>query len=549
MIDSVQHCSDFARVLALPRRDWQADAEREELVTTLSDFFRRPGAPRTLLPIQAAALEEASKYNGLICAAAVGFGKMTLVHLLPVAMELVRPVVIVPASVLEQSETDDYRELNRYWMRGNTPKPTFLSYQQLGVESGEHILDRIKPDGIICDEAQYLRNRTASVTRRVGRYLAKNPSTKFVALTGSLMRKSLQDFAHLIIWALREKAPVPLKINTLENWARALDLNRRDPLDPGALNTLPGDGTAQDKFRLRLTETPGVIATTGQSCDVPLSTRVILAPEDVRVDSLFQSLENIEDDTFDAPDDLEKAILKQAFGFGFYYKWKSPAPKAWLRARRAYNAMCREVIETSQKTDKPIDCERAFARAYAHDPVVMEWRAIRKSFEPETEAVWKTDSVLQAIEEWIGDNAPAIVVVSYTAVGYELARRTKLRYYRAKGMTEDGYKIKNADPKQSAILSLESNRVGRNLQGWCRMLIAQSPSSSERLEQMIGREHRQGQESPVEITFMAGCQAHLRSLEKAVEESEHVLRMQGQLTKILLAPPNIPATLPGIRWR
>jgi hypothetical protein len=535
--DAVQACPDFERVAALPRRDWVEKVRSEGLVDLFTEFFAREGSPRRLFEIQACALEEAVECGGLITAAAVGAGKMTLNLLLPVVLAASKPILLVPASIEEQTDKE-IRDLLQFWKRGNAPLARIVTYQSLGVESGEYLLDGIKPDLIIADEVQFLRNVGASVTRRVGRYIAKNPSVKFCAHTGSLTRKSLHDFAHLLIWALRERAPVPMEGRTIENWARALDHECGAPLEPGALLDLPGDGSAKEKFQKRLRETPGVLITTEQSCDVPLTTRIQYAKEDTRIDDLFQMLDNREDDTFDVPDARQKALLKQTLGMGFRYRWRDPAPKAWIRARRNWYAFCRERIEASQDEDRPLDCERAVARAYKDLDVTKEWKEIRGTFEPVTIPVWHSYSVIEEIELWLQNNTPGLVFVNFTAIGKELAARTGLHYYGEKGQTEDGRKIALADPKKSAILSLPANRLGRNLQDWCRTLIVPPPTSSERLEQTIGRTHRNGQkQDEVFVTFLIGCSVHKEALNKAIAESEHVRDLQGHECKILLAPP------------
>lgn len=537
---SVQECSEFRRVADLPRRDWVKKCEDEDLVKVFTEFFAREGCPRSLKPVQATALEEAADLGGLVCAAAVGAGKMTLNLLLPVVLGSAKTVLIVPASMEADTDTD-MRALTQYWKRGNAPWPRIITYQSLGVESGETLLDGIKPDLIIADEAQYLRNRTASCTRRVGRYIAKNPWVKFCALTGSLTRKSLHDFAHLLIWALRERAPVPTRVNILDNWARALDLKSAEPLEPGALETLPGEGSHKRKFQKRLRETPGVLITTEQSCDKPLETDIVYAKTDSKVDELFQQLDEIADDTYDTPDRLKKALLKHSFGCGFNYKWKYPGPKAWLRARRNFYSFCRTIIEHSQHTARPLDCERAVIRAYKDEDVVKEWKALRGTFEPETIPVWHTYSYVESIEEWLAQNSPAIVFVCFNAVGQELAKRTGLYFYGEKGLTEDGRSITRADASKSAILSLAANRIGRNLQSWNRMLFTPPPSSSERLEQGVGRVHRQLQENAVTASFLLGCKAHADALENAIVESdEHIAEIQGHQSKILLSPPHRP---------
>jgi hypothetical protein len=69
------------------------------------------------------------------------------------------------------------------------------------------------------------------------RFLADHPGCRFAALSGTLMSRSLRDFAHLSKRALGDLSPAPHTGNVVEEWGLALDekVERFMRLEPGAL--------------------------------------------------------------------------------------------------------------------------------------------------------------------------------------------------------------------------------------------------------------------------------------------------------------------------
>lgn len=97
MRDSVANSADLDRILALPERVW-LESEIEQACDVLTTQFKKPGGTMKLRPIQAEALLEGVDCGGLLAGIGVGHGKTLLSILLPLALNAVRPLLIVPTS-------------------------------------------------------------------------------------------------------------------------------------------------------------------------------------------------------------------------------------------------------------------------------------------------------------------------------------------------------------------------------------------------------------------------------------------------------------------
>lgn len=71
--DSVADTAELRRILALPRRTWEGQAE--EFAEALTGYLRAPGGTQRLRPVQAAALVEMHDFGGLLGLLRVGAGK------------------------------------------------------------------------------------------------------------------------------------------------------------------------------------------------------------------------------------------------------------------------------------------------------------------------------------------------------------------------------------------------------------------------------------------------------------------------------------------
>lgn len=282
---------EIARIAALPRRTW-SDEAAATLAEMLTRELKTPGGTMKLRPVQAVALYEAMECGGLFGPMRVGSGKTLVTLLVSSALEAKRPLLLLPASLVSKT-WNDRKVLAEHWRLPSNLQ--IESYESLSLVQSARKLEYIRPDLIIADEAHFLKGRRAGRTRRVVRYMDSHPETKFAAVSGTIMKASLRDFAHLLRFALKTQAPIPATDDEVETWADALDekvnpLARRRPAailellgeplpnDRGRtlanlLDTLEQDDTARARqvFQSRLLETRGVVAsskTDGVTCSI-----------------------------------------------------------------------------------------------------------------------------------------------------------------------------------------------------------------------------------------------------------------------------------------
>jgi hypothetical protein len=87
-----------------------------------------------------------------------------------------------------------------------------------------------------------------------------------------------------------------------------------------------------------------------------------------------------------------------------------------------------------------------------------------------------------------------------------------------------------------AVLSIDANSIGRNLQAWNRNLIVDVPPNGAKWEQLLARTHRDGQQSPiVNADVLFGCIEDVHGFWRAVEDSEYAEDLTGQAQKLVHA--------------
>lgn len=542
---SVRHTAEFERVRDLPRRKL-TDADAEAWAEALTPEVLQPRARARLRPWQACSIAEVVENDGGLLGLPVGAGKTLVTYLTARLFGSRRPLLIVPASLRDKTR-HDFASYVGVWQAPNPP-PRIVSREELAPESGAKLIEAYRPDLILIDEADELANRRSSACRRIDRYIVANRAryerpdpewVRVVAMTGTLSRKSLMGYWHLLCWCLDDRAPVPLNEGEALMWAAALDESTRfadrRPL-PGPL----GDtrGAALEWFRNRLLETPGVVIVDGDSCDAPLVVRQRIAKECPEIDAMFRRLllENGEiDPAMIVSDPLSRWRVDSFLGCGLYQKYDPPPPDEWRTARRAVAAFVRETIEHSDT----LDTERQVLQRFADEPVVQDWREIKPLFKPEdhTIAVWFSQATIESAAEWLHEapGVPSIVWCGNVEFGRSFAHVAGVRYYGEKGQDENGRGLHVAPPDRSMVVSWNANKRGFNLQAWRRHLVVHPPQSAKYLEQLFGRSHRFGQDEIVTVDVLCTSGGTLDAFDAAVAESKHVRRSVGMTQKLLRA--------------
>lgn len=577
---------EIDRILSVPREEPDVSVP-----SWVRHFLRKPGSPHEPWDIQCRLVWETWKANGLFASAGVGWGKTLPSLSLPLAFPHVkRALLLVPPDLVEKTEREreEYREHFRI-----SEAITVGSYGKLSVRTGEAWIRDLAPQMIICDEAHYLGNTGSARTQRVGRYLKDNQDTIFCAMTGTISRSSVRDYAHLVAWALRENSPMPLpnKWPDLESWRLCIDPDafmewptRSDWRKLQKLVDAFGDGfplmsqSVSDRRKSvrrahleRFRTCPGIVMTSKASSDVPVVCERLEPTIPTKIEDALSDLEKF----WETPGGeelctgVEMASARKQLSLGFYYYWDWPdgiPDQQWLDARAWWHREIRKICRSQKRgLDTPGLVKRDVRRSWSFallfvlvaqgnlDPVVLRafmrgpgrlWKngdllAAAKNWAPEetkpqppTETAWLTDKSLeQAIRIAKGRPSPCIIWYSHDAVATRLA--------------ELGVEVipsgeePPTEPVRTLALSTNSHVAGHQLQGWCQNLVLTPPSSALTMEQMLGRTVRPGQKADeVWVGFLCVNAQADKALGLALRRS--VAQAEGEgATRIIL----------GAEWR
>ena len=565
LVSEIKHSDELERILALPRRD--ANADHSALAAELTRLLRRPTGTQSLRPVQALALHDIGVHGGGFLPIGVGEGKTLISLLASYVLGAKKPMLLLPASLIENATRARRVDFGPHWLVPSNLR--FFSYEMLGLEQYAEELERYAPDAIIGDEIHRLKNLRAACTRRVARYMHRHPSTAFVAMSGTVMRDSLHDFAHLIFWALKEQAPLPMESHELDDWAGALDepkpgrfgdeMNR---VEPGALLDLCSEQELKEEpytaarlgFRRRLTETPGVVATAGDGERVDCSIRItgqvykLAAITETHFAALRGSM--LTPDGHELLTGVDVWRHARELALGFHSIWDPRPPKEWLEPRRRWGAFVRAILSRSHTLDSPDQVAKAvLGGTLDDDGILAAWLAVCDTYAPNVVEVWHDDSVLNLVGTWA--RKPGIVWVEHVFFAQRLAKETGLPYYGAQGLDANGEYIEDSTSK-TIIASIDANRDGKNLQHkWSRNLLVGPPDGWDALQQCIARTHRPGQKADeVIVDVLVGCREHVNAWHRAVAGTHASRDTIGGTPKLLLADVTFPDTgrFVGARW-
>jgi len=498
---------EFERIRSLPRRKLNLASALD--LTPL--FALREEGDFCLRPLQSLALAEAAQVGGLFCTGSVGSGKALIALLLPEALDAKRAVILtkahLKASLLRAAHDLYGRHLRLDWKRF-----TVISYEQLSSAKSGGILEELQPDVIIGDECHALKHRKSARTIRFLRYAKHHPEVKYAWLSGTVARKSIRDFAHLIELALGTGSPVPNDYYELISWCGALDLDPEFPTRPGMLRTFCGPGeSVREGFQRRLFETPGVVRDQGKNL---VGASLVIRKRPVDIPTTVQLLVSGVQRNWKLGDREMKLAIEQAqatrqLGLGFYYKWVWPGgrpDREWLDARAEFHSEVREklkhprpgmdspflvtaaakrywewVREGGQKKDKPAFCWES--------GTWPAWDAVRHRPPPKTETVWVSEFLVDAAIKWAESlSCGGIVWYHYRALGEKISEKGGLPLFGAG---------KDAELAREKVIvcSVKAQGTGKNLQSrYSQNLFTSLMPNAEEFQQTLGRTHRPGQE-------------------------------------------------------
>ena len=447
-------------------------------------------------------------------------------------------LLLVPAPLVERTERE-YADLDP-----PSPAPyTIWSYARLSHPDHRHDLAALAPRLIVADEAHKLRNSRSTRTRRIHEYLRSDPTVGFVALSGTMTARSIEDYTHLADWALRTKSPIPRSYVVRQSWCAVIDvggtptqrdysivrdslyrLHDRSPIHPSC--------TPREALQRRLRSWPGVVLTDSHGCDATLIVNGISLNPPKRIRSLLSQLERtwaLPGIEYDSPAHIAEARRCLVCGFYYVWKWGPKGPDfRWLEARSQWGKAVRSALKKRSLSD--LDSPGLLLRACeAGDPPTeglriawQSWRTERSKPAPPVAPVWVSEYLLDRVIS-LANARPMLVWTRTRAFRAALSSRLPIA----------DLGIAPTDTSHSIGVAIRSHGTGHNLQMWDHSLVCEPIPSGSVWEQLIGRTHRPGQQSDNVWCEYISNDISKNDINRAIKDCEYTQSTTGA-TQLLL---------------
>jgi hypothetical protein len=113
----------------------------------------------------------------------------------------------------------DMTPVQRHALATSPKKGVYLiPYSIMSRESSTELLDQIGATLVLADESFLLANEDAAVTKRYLRY-CKKTGCQCVQVAGSITKKTIKDYAHLVRLSLKKHSPLPQVAAMLSAWS------------------------------------------------------------------------------------------------------------------------------------------------------------------------------------------------------------------------------------------------------------------------------------------------------------------------------------------
>ena len=425
----------------------------------------------------------------------------------------------------------------------------------LSTRNAEDVIQAIAPQLIIGDEAHMLRNLKKSArAKRVMKYInANNPET--VWLSGTMTSKSVLDYLHLVL-PMGEICPLPRKKHIAYEWAAVLDSNAEPnerntgpirPLIEWAEKNLevpcPYDGTGfRRAYMHRLLTCPGVVS----SSDTELGVSLIISHRRVDpIDDKYEGGEKLrllqheveEDWTAPNGDEIDHAFHKFRWLFelsaGFYNDLYWPEPEVLAERKKISTAEAEKLIKLAQEHHEYVQLYHKILRNWLQNHSIKDldtpflvaghmarngaknideelyvaWRRVKdfveqhpKLPERDSRVVRVCDYKIRFAEAWAREKKEGFIWYWNQGVGDWLHEVIPDAIYCPAGpKSNEILALPENTEGKLVIASIGAHHVGKNLQHHDKQLFVQWPRPADISEQVLGRQHRVGQEAD-EIT-------------------------------------------------
>lgn len=564
---------------ALPKRACKCEELGETCITQLN-------------PAQAWTLRELRQNSGVVGLLPIGSGKTFISILAALAVVDCKTAILLakPDQRLHYERAylrlrEHFRVPNLTFYDKNTARMTnyrvggvpslhFIAYSQLSQPDSTILLEQYNADLVICDEAHSVSARTTTRTGRLLRYLAKQENIRFCAWSGTLIKKSIRDQAHLVAHALGDQSPMPVDPGEVDEWAAVFDpsilpdrtsqiakrlydvFDKTQPTIESAFYGRGGNTNLCKGFRKHLLETPGIVSTRESAVAASnyfhefITTKM---PKNVKDALTSVRTEMLRPDGDILVDHLEQARCAREVASGFYYYWAfiHNEPEwlinQWFAARKIWNKSLRvKLLEAEAHMDSPLLCANAAERAFRQpiykgelpiwtEPSWPEWRDIKDKVNPDPRVKWLDDFLARDAARWAKDHR-GIVWYQSSALGKKIAEIVGLPYHG--GGPDAEAKILAEKGDRSIIASIRAHGTGRDgLQKiFNEQLFVELPSAGDIWQQCLGRLCRPGQECDEIHTWIPLHVIEFKeALRKAMRDANFTYNMTGNEQFLLSA--------------
>ena len=562
--------SEMDRIVKLPR---VCDVP-EHIVQEFSRRILLPDSTwKTLNQAQVAGIVSYLRFGGLLGAIGVGFGKTMIsfkIADLAYAKGIRKILLLIPANTVSKTvyELPDLKKeisLNfpihvlggkaakkRKQLSQETSGVFIMSYSQLSLKDTDEILRNISPETIIADEVHNLANIDKSAAaKRINRYMNEFPETEMCGMSGTVTNKGLHEFAHLTMWCLKDKSPIPLIWAEVDLWNQCLgttfsdhvmektmqpiiDWARRNYLNDTFDNTEVA--SLRKAFKYRFETAPGSV--TSGDAGVKASLIIDNVPaenlEDVEGGlKIIQYMADVQEIN-QAPDgtciefDLHKFRHLWCLTSGFYLELYWPETSTVSRRRECSDSEAKTLLDRSQQHLKSKQIYSKELRDWLGDndisgldsPMLlgneMRWHGAQNVGE-DLYSKWRDMKELDFDERVDRDSRDHRICDYKIRAAIKQAKKIKkscifwchniaLSYWLFESMkaadldvvhapagTVGDFTIMNKENKDKFIVaSTYAHGTGKNLQHMKHAYYVQLPRSATQCEQSLGRLHRQG---------------------------------------------------------
>jgi hypothetical protein len=316
-----------------------------------------------------------------------------------------------------------------------------------------------------------------------------------------------------------------------------------------------------------------VVASEGPGCSITLEADVYdgYGPA---VDDAFAGLAERGERTDGCP--VKEAIVaymhQWTYALGYESYWDPMPPDAWRDALRGWSGCCHAIMaECLDKVDTPAMVANAIDRGDPRLPQRLQladgsrvaprealamWRAAEPTFKVNVRERRIDDAMTTHAAGWLEGRKRGLLWTRHVPFAKRLSEVAGVPYFGAGGLDARGRSIETY-AGGPAILSIEANKLGRNLQDrYDENYIVDPMGTCKDWDQVVGRTHRRGQRADVvSVRVLVGCLSHFTAITRARQRATNVGDSRGGKVdrKLLLADWLVPAASvfaekDGPRW-